>query len=309
MSAANAIRFPTKHTAAFRAKLDKSYVFDFVDAPFASKPAPGIDAIYKKEKTYTWWPQATPEAIRAAHLWVAEYAREHGPYDAVCCFSQGCSLASTMALYRAIGSPANRGRPGTEAEEETLPFRAAIFICGGVPLSALEDMGLEVPPRAYEISQRTGQLLNSTAGRLTELAANLKLIRPGVGLWDGNLHDGRLVHDPSVRPDPSDVFGLDFTRFHARARITIPTVHIYGSKDPRWPASIQLAEFCDDKMEYDHGGGHDIPRSTEVSNRIADMIRQVMAQIQRPAERLEPASHVVLKQSVDVRTGQPAVSV
>ena len=158
--------------------------------------------------------------------------------------------------------------------EPPLPFSAAIFICGGIPLPALEDMGLPVSTRAHEINQCTGALLNGTAGRLTEFAANLKLIKRGVSLWDEN--NGLLVHDPQKRPARSDVFGLDFTEFPASARISIPTAHIYGSKDPRWPAAIQLAEFCDDRIEYDHGGGHDIPRSTEVCLKIADIVRQVV---------------------------------
>ncbi|KAJ5681681.1 ef-hand calcium-binding domain protein [Penicillium maclennaniae] len=103
--------------------------------------------------------------------------------------------------------------------------------------------------------------MNERAGRLAELAANLKIIKRGVSLWDG---PDALVHDPKNRPARSDVFSLDFTQFPASARIRIPTVHVYGSKDPRWPAAIQLAEFYDDRVEYDHGGGHDIPRSTEV---------------------------------------------
>lgn len=258
-------------TAAFRSKLPDTYTFDFVDAPFTSPGAPGITAIYKTQ-TYTWWPQPTPEAIRGAHRWVVDYARRHGPYDAVCCFSQGCSLAATMALYHAIQQTTEPG-----SIEDPLPFRAAIFICGGVPLPALEDMGLEVSERAHEINQCTGALLNGTAGRLAELAANLHLIKRGVGLWDGNM--GSLVHDPKQRPDRSDVFGLDFTKFPAAARITIPTVHIYGSKDPRWPAGIQLAEFCVDRKEFDHGGGHDIPRSTEVSERIAGMVIRLMERV------------------------------
>ncbi|KAK2800881.1 hypothetical protein FQN51_005816 [Onygenales sp. PD_10] len=289
-------------TAAFRSKLDASYIFDFVDAPFPSRGAPGIDAIYKTTPKYTWWPQATHQAIRASHAWVANYAREHGPYDAVCCFSQGCSLAATMALYRAVDSAAgilNRG-------EDTLPFRAAIFICGGIPLSALEDMGLEVPARAHEISQFTGQLLNGTAGRLAELAANMHLIRAGVGLWD--LNGALLVHDPRCRPERSDVFGLDFTRFPRAARIRIPTVHIYGSKDPRWPAGIQLAEFCEDRVEYDHGGGHDIPRSTEVSSKIAEMIRQVMGRVERMPEKCE-TNRSRQKRTFDLVFDHSAVSV
>lgn len=257
-------------TAAFRSKLGDDYQFDFVDAPFLSAGAPGINAIYQTQ-TYTWWRQSTPEEIRAAHRWVADYATRNGPYDAVCCFSQGCSLASTMALYRSMEEVLSHG---DFYGEPPLPFGAAIFICGGVPLPALEDMGLPVSTRAHEINQSTGALLNGTAGRLAEFAANLKLIKRGVGLWDDN--NDLLVHDPRQRPARSDVFGLDFTEFPASARIRIPTAHIYGSKDPRWPAAIQLAEFCDDRIEYDHGGGHDIPRSTEVSVKIADMLRQVV---------------------------------
>lgn len=41
-------------------------------------------------------------------------------------------------------------------------------------------------------------------------------------------------------------------------------------------ACRQLAEFCDDRIEYDHSGGHDMPRSTAVSMKIADMVRQVV---------------------------------
>ena len=199
-----------------------------------------------------------------------DYARKNGPYDAVCCFSQGCSLASTMALYNSLQKNPN---------DEAFPFRAAIFICGGVPLPALEDMGLEVSPRAHEINRLTGALLNGTASRLADFASNLKLIKRGVGLWDGS--EARILHDPNRRPSRNDVFGLPFNRFPASARIKIPTVHVYGSKDPRWPAGIQLAEFCDDRVEYDHSGGHDIPRSTEVSNRIANLIRDVMKSVQK----------------------------
>ncbi|KGO63926.1 Serine hydrolase FSH [Penicillium italicum] len=266
-------------TAAFRSKLGSDFEFYFVDAPFSSTGAPGIHAIYSCP-TYTWWRQSTPEDIRAAHCWVTEYARQHGPYDAVCCFSQGCSLASTMALYRSVEQASF-----PDQEEPPLPFRAAIFICGGVPLPALEDMGLPVSARTHEINQCTGAMLNSTAGRLAELAADLKLIKRGVSLWDGNA--GALVHDPARKPARNDVFGLDFTAFPDSARIGIPTVHVYGSKDPRWPAAIQLAEFCDDRDEFDHGGGHDIPRSTEVSVKIAEMVRRVVLRVMPKEDRIE----------------------
>lgn len=94
---------------------------------------------------------------------------------------------------------------------DPLLFRAAIFICGGVPFTALEDMGLDLSPVAHEVNRYTGALLNGSAGRLIELAANLHLIKRGFGLWDYVAE--HIVHNPSCRPKRSDVFGLDFTKF------------------------------------------------------------------------------------------------
>lgn len=245
---------------AFRAKLPKNYEFDFVDAPFHCSPAPGVKVIFNTG-TYTFWPKATPNAIRGAHKWLDDHIAEHGPYDAVMGFSQGCSLIGSYLLYHALETPT-----------EPLPFRAAIFLCGGLPLEALDDLGLHVPQRAWDVNDETVRLLKARAGALTELAANLDRIKVGQGLWDSTED---LVHDPKVRPDEDDCFGLDFEAMPADARIRIPTVHVYGAKDPRWPASVQLAYFCERRTEYDHGGGHDIPRSTEVSKRIAAMLEEV----------------------------------
>jgi len=239
--------------------------FDFVDAPFRSAPAPGIDAIFKSGH-FTWWPQATAQAIQAAHLWLDDYLGEHGPYDAVCGFSQGCSLIGSYLLYHAAERP-----PGTPP-----PFKAAIFICGGLPFAALEDLGLPVSQRAKDINDATGAELKRKAGSLKTLAANRDLIQRGVGLWDDVTEN---VHDPNVMPDPSDVFGLDFTKFPQDVRITIPTVHVYGSKDPRWPSSMQLAYFCDNRVMYDHGGGHDIPRGSVVSTRIAELVTNLIKDV------------------------------
>jgi len=248
-------------TAAFRLKVDQSLRFDFVDAPFRSHAAPGIEVLFESG-TFTWWPKATAQSIRAAHLWLDDYLEQHGPYDALCGFSQGCSLIISYMLYH-----------GREAPNRPLPFKAAIFICGGVPFPMLEDLGLPVPQKAKDINDRTGRALQRKAGMLKEIAANLDQVQRGVGLWDDTLD---LVHDPAVVPEPSDVFGLDFTSFPRDAFVNIPTLHIYGAKDPRWPSAMQLVNFCHRRAMYDHGGGHEIPRSTEVSLRIAEMVTQVL---------------------------------
>ncbi|KAL4786940.1 serine hydrolase FSH [Aspergillus varians] len=275
-------------TAAFRSKLPPSYTFDFLCAPFPSAPAPGIKAIYPDSPTYTWYRTQTTSALRDAHRWVLQHVRKHGPYDAVMGFSQGCALIATMALFRGFDGRGDSPRTANENENETeteeskqtekekedpFPFRSAIFICGGVPLYALTAMGLPISDRATEINATTGALLSGTAGKLADFAANTKLIKRGVGLWDGN--EAGLVHDVGARPARDDVFGLDFTAFPEWACIGVPTVHVYGGKDPKWPAGIQLAEFCPDRVEFDHGGGHDIPRLSGVSERMAELVRGV----------------------------------
>lgn len=183
---------------------------------------------------------------------------DNGPYDSVMCFSQGCSLLGSYLLYHARESPS---RP--------LPFHSAIFICGGMPLPILEDLGLDVPQRAHELNERTVVLMKSKSAMLYDVDKLPK----GQGLWD---HTADLEHDvEDDLPDESDCFGLDFTSFPGDVRIKMPTAHIYGAKDPRWPAGIQLAYFCEDRRMYDHQGGHDIPRTTVVSVKIAELIKEV----------------------------------
>jgi len=112
------------------------------------------------------------------------------------------------------------------------------------------------------------------------LAANPEKIKLGVGLWD-NVED--LLHDPKKMPHESEVFGLDFTTMPDELSIRIPTVHTYGAKDPRWPAAMQLAYFCekDKRKLYDHGGGHNIPRTAEVSETIAKLVVDLAKEVER----------------------------
>ncbi|KAH7035551.1 uncharacterized protein B0I36DRAFT_93944 [Microdochium trichocladiopsis] len=73
----------------------------------------------------------------------------------------------------------------------------------------------------------------------------------------------------------ADVYGLDLRPpLPASAKISIPTAHVYGVKDPRYPAAIQLALFCDPacRRVFDTRAGHEIPRDKAVSDEIADMI-------------------------------------
>ncbi|OBT88077.1 hypothetical protein VE02_03648 [Pseudogymnoascus sp. 03VT05] len=252
-------------TKSFRAKLDSSFEFDFVDAPFPSPATAGFESLFKPPN-YTFWTKPTVESFRAAHAWLRNYLAENGPYDAVCCFSQGCALIATFILYHAAETP-----------DEPLPFKVAVFICGGVPLPALEDLGLPVSKKAYEINEKTGRQLQSKTAKYAQLANSPDQIQIGLGLWDYDREE--LSHDHDKFPDANDVYGLDFTVFRKDIRIKIPTVNIYGAKDPRYPASMQLSHFCENTRRYDHGGGHEVPRTTVVSDEIAGLVRWCADQI------------------------------
>ncbi len=97
-----------------------------------------------------------------------------------------------------------------------------------------------------------------------------------MSLWD-EVPPEDLEHDPSEAPPSSDVYGLDFSSFPEDLKIKIPTVHVYGAKDPKYVASMQLVHFCEEnrRRTFDHGGGHDVPRRTDVSERIAELVEWV----------------------------------
>ncbi|KAL8851897.1 MAG: hypothetical protein Q9221_003220 [Calogaya cf. arnoldii] len=239
-------------TTTFRAKLDPSFTFDFVDGFLPSSPAAGIDLFYPPPY-YSFWNIFAIAEVRKAHTWLRDLLARDGPYDGVMCFSQGCSLVASFCLYHQAETP-----------DEPLPFKIAVFICGGAPMQALEDLGIEVSQEARDVDSRS-------AKALAEQASNDAILKSGVDRWQ-NAHGVQPRSD--VPMDPSNVYGLDFTKMPPHLRIKIPTVHIYGNKDPRCPASLQLSHFSDPRLTktYDHGGGHEVPRSSEVSDRIARLV-------------------------------------
>ncbi len=179
-----------------------------------------------------------------------EYIEECGPYDGVLNFSQGGALVSSLLLYHHAETP-----------HLPPPFKVAVFICCGAPLDCVEDVGIYVSPEAREWDE-------SSKAELMQKASSDFILRFGKERW------GEQAFDPTVRRDVSNIFGINFTMMPENLVIPIPTVHIFGNQDPRYPASIKLAHSCNPLVmrAYDHGGGHDIPRKGEVSKKIADLI-------------------------------------
>lgn len=156
-----------------------------------------------------------------------------------------------------------------ECPREPLPFRSAMFICGSVAFPVLEDLGINVTDDAWDISNHTGAALRKRTLLIQKYADNTDLLYKGITLWDDS---SDLLHDPYTLPPVSDCFGLDFSTMPDDLKVDIPTVHIVGARDPKWPAGIQLTHFCNKKRVFDHGGGHEIPRSKQVSETIAGLI-------------------------------------
>lgn len=152
-----------------------------------------------------------------------------------------------------------------EAPEVPPPFKCAIFICGGVQLAILEDLGVDVTPEAREWDERSKK-------GLQEMAGTEAIVSRGADRWTTGPHVNAF--DPNAEIKAGNVFGLDFTRMPKGLKIRIPTVHVFGSMDPRFPASTQLAWFCDERVRrmFDHGGGHDVPRRKDVSEGIAGLV-------------------------------------
>ncbi|KAJ5455299.1 Serine hydrolase FSH [Penicillium sp. IBT 31633x] len=236
--------------SSFRAKLPADIQFDFIDGPFDSGPAAGIDLFYNPPY-YSFWENDSVDAIRASHTWVNEHIAKNGPYDLALMFSQGCVLGSSILLFH---------------QEETPhlppPFKAAIFVCGGPSLNVLEEMGFHVSAEARERDALGRSALALQAGSSALLAR-------GADRWTGlNSLTGGLS-ETEMRDEITCPY-----------RINLPTVHIYGSKDPRYAAGVHLSGICEPEKRrtYDHGGGHEIPRTAAVSSSIAELFQWAAAQ-------------------------------
>ncbi|MCJ1435200.1 hypothetical protein MMC27_004572 [Xylographa pallens] len=251
-------------TSAFRAKLSiyPPPTFDFIDGPLPSLPAAGIDLFYPPPY-YSFYDSASVPALHAAHTWLLDYVAKHGPYDAVMTFSQGGVLASSLLLSHFINTP-----------HLPSPFKLAVFLCSGLHLATLDELGLPVGQKARDLDKSSRQALATQASSEAILAQGHER---WTGIESAEATEGEVLE--------TDVYGLDFTQYPKEWRIRIPTVHVYGKKDPRCPASIQLAWFCEDRKrrEYDHGAGHEVPRKRDVSVAIAEAVEWAVKMAGREA--------------------------
>ncbi|KAI0855446.1 serine hydrolase FSH [Xylaria cubensis] len=257
-------------TGHFRSKLDKSFTFDFVDAPIPSELPASLKKVFKT--AYTWMDEKRDvESIRDTADWLLRYMKQNGPYDCVCCFSQSAAVITTLVMDNNLRPP---------EERISLPFKSIVFMNANIEYSLLEAHGLPVSDEARRHKSAAEDIMQAKANDLQNLANVMTLKSRGTAdMWKDT---STLIHDPSSLPPENDCYGLNFGAFPPEALITnFPTLHIYGATDPIWSSSVQMAYLCqaDENCMYDHQGGHDVPRSPKVAADIASLFKKLSTKI------------------------------
>ncbi|PKX98022.1 putative EF-hand calcium-binding domain protein [Aspergillus novofumigatus IBT 16806] len=174
-----------------------------------------------------------------------------------------------------------KGTSGTIFKSQTATFRSHLndlhidfdFIDGCYPSTAAAGIDLFYPAPYYSFWEERGPYdavmmfsqgcALGTAMLLLDQAQDPRSLRR-VGAVDGRCVRGGAVDEEELRGEIRGPF-----------KVGIPTVHVYGSKDPRYAAGVQLSGICEPgkRRVFDHGGGHEIPRTDRVSRTIADLGR------------------------------------
>lgn len=301
-------------TASFRSFLPPHFTFDFLDAEHDSPAAEGIGEVYPAPYL-CWYPVPTRGSVTDAHEFVWDVIREDGPFDAVMGFSQGAALAASVLLHHQISFP-QEPPPFRLAIFicGSLPFSidndfgvdlTQLFSVVTDPISGdIKRWKIDLPcekepaeppyftPQTHVeppasvspiISTSSSSRGENSPEQLSSLGSSVPRSRDPTTPYTPQ-SDGQPADDVSATSLATKLTAAakdSIRRFHSTidtARIEIPTAHIYGRHDPYFSQSLELVNMCqsDLAMTFDHGGGHDIPRSAEVNEAIAGVIERTV---------------------------------
>jgi len=122
------------------------------------------------------------------------------------------------------------------------PFRFAVFICSTYAHSARVSLGKDVTEH----------------------------VKPEDRPKSRESFDSGYSSDQNTADNSVHLFCVEVEK----ARIQIPTAHIYGNEDPLRHESIEVELMCNKNLavSYAHKGGHDIPMDEPTSKCISDVI-------------------------------------
>jgi len=122
------------------------------------------------------------------------------------------------------------------------PFRVAIFLCATYPHSRNSVDGEDVTDKV-PMSELPGRRSSTDSG---------------------------YSSDEDSAKDSIRVLYANSTK----ARIQIPTAHLYGENDQYLHESLEVVDLCDQRLsiEYKHKGGHEVPMDAVSNKKIRDII-------------------------------------
>lgn len=135
-------------------------------------------------------------------------------------------------------------------------FRFAIFVNGSLPYSKTSNLGVDVTRFFTEAASQESTLALTRVFTPTDDDDIVEYD----DFWEHNLANSLPIRRFSPRTQ--------------KDKISIPTTHIFGKNDPYRLQSLQLSKLCDVKQAncFEHGGGHEVPRSKDQSKGIAQAI-------------------------------------
>lgn len=102
-------------------------------------------------------------AIPDSHGWLDDYIMQHGPYDSVMCFFQGCSLVGSYLLYHAKETPQSR-----------LPSARPYSSTVACPAPSSRSSAYTFPQHAHDMDEHTSKVLIQRALTLSYFAARCR---------------------------------------------------------------------------------------------------------------------------------------
>ncbi|KAI1375800.1 serine hydrolase FSH [Hypoxylon crocopeplum] len=227
-------------TGPIRDALDTNATFEFYDGFCEVETVEEIKNIFAGP-FYTWYsPGLGGHTLTEAKAELLDLIETEGPFDACLGFSQGAALLAAVILDHQARHPFGPNL-----------FKLAIFVCGGSPLlvtKALEQSDLDYRPAVDKMAA------------LTE---------PWLG-----------PYVPGHEPHADEQWNMFMAQKVKEAGLTIriPTAHIYGAKDHTVKECLNLRDMCDPRrrVEFDHGGKHEVPRTTRLVQQMAMTVRRAI---------------------------------
>ncbi|UQC81181.1 menadione-induced gene-4 [Colletotrichum lupini] len=211
-----------------------------------------------------WSDHLTPttESVTAAHRHVKSIMAEKGPFDGIMGFSQGAAVAVSMILRHQLETPS------------TPPlFKFAILI--GSPLPFSHSLMYGIDTRDYfGVSCNVDCSILARYNRPNKVPTYL--ITPDRYLKDDDDEDFHRTEEACQQPTAA----MFYQMFHSTSdevRMDIPTVHIFGRRDPWYLHSKDVLELaCAERASVlEHCYGHEVPR--HLSEEICDLIESAVA--------------------------------